>query len=891
MQKKDFNDTQINVLEEECHRLWLDIGQQRHQPVNYVPNSEILKINCSNDPAYPRYIIKDFRIFKGEAYKFFDKVNVRICESETLITPLQLAKLVFLTLMQGRKPHVSTVASVFSGICVFFAIMKERHIDVHLGMEDFLEYYALILGFSPTNEGLVKRFYVPSYPTLSQALNFRYSVRVYRSLQLPFTFENLSKKSEFNLLNQTCLDVMGLTFRDYYRGGSFNFLGLETGKHYIDHCANVFENNFQFAFALRKTYEGLEQILDAVEMPKAENNRSALIGSALTGVDIDAVAKLSMETVRGPHNLIVDAFRGHYNSCAAISSIFKMRVINKIIEISGLPARFDTQEFVRSVLISEFISDFGKSSESIYKEYISALRADDSFSEQKVVFENTYEKLIKICRDVTSQHSLTLPRNVDVVRGFIRRTFSNATFVPESLVGVVAVNRFCLGVESAGCALFVAITGWRRSEFGFPMSNLRISINTEPLDNLYTPWRFNVNWKLPKTHGDAKIDREITSNGYQIAHMASLLNLADNNKPALYRPKLKKNTEKIKGFDSSIYVSHRVEFLWLDFIENYSLFHDANSKNHPDLKHLSESLKSAVDAYKFWNSKKSKIFALFREGKLDKATSKLLIERLSGETLEFLKSGHKLSEGDSRWIVKEFMSGLPYPTAHAFRHIWAEAVLTRYRGDVGKFIRANFKHMDTRFFVAYLNNKEMNAIHKIAERTVINQIVRTYISTARKQYPGYAGGFHRFVSKAAKLTKVVSPEEQERLAKKISSNVISMKVNSWSTCMLRLGNQQSAKCAENGVPQRRNASPEFCLGCMHSDISEMNYAGIVLSVKDDVMACRNENLPNFMKSMHLRVVKVALARVRSLRKNSGKETYDKYIEYLEQTIEIALNDN
>lgn len=59
-----------------------------------------------------------------------------------------------------------------------------------------------------------------------------------------------------------------------------------------------------------------------------------------------------------------------------------------------------------------------------------------------------------------------------------------------------------------------------------------------------------------------------------------------------------------------------------------------------------------------------------------------------------------------RDICSEILDGVRYPSPHAFRHIWAEAVLTRYQGDVGAVIRHQFCHLDNSFFMAYLRDKD-----------------------------------------------------------------------------------------------------------------------------------------------------------------------------------------
>jgi hypothetical protein len=893
MKNSNLNTSTFNIYEKECRRLWQDISQKIYQPIEYDINSTVFEINYSVKSGHYSFVRKDFSIFDLDHYKFFDRININIDSTSISVTPIDLAKLVFLSLVQGRKPSSGYISGVFNGVSSFFALMRGKPIDAQLGEPDYEEYYETILSFIPTIEGLEKRLSAPSYGTAEASLNLSVAIKTYRSLGVPFTFSNLSKGTERELLNKVCLNVMGLTLQDYERAGSFNFLGLDVGKHYIDHCANVFEDNYQFAVALRKTHTNTERILKSIRLPERENSKSVLIGRTLTGAGVDAISAatgLSRSRIEIPHNLLLDEFRKQYNDCSILSSINSYEVISQIIQHASLPERFDTYEFVRSILIAEFVNDWNKPSEAIFLEYAAALKVDNSFLDKKNAIICTYEEFIDICLKSVKVNSKTLPKGSDKLSEFIKSQFSKATFVSDSLVGSDALNRLCFGVESAGSTLFIALTGWRRSEFGFPISSVTATINTEVLDNLYTPWRFNVSWYVPKSHRDAKLNREITSYAYQIAYMASLLNLSLNEKPALYKPQLKDRTDRAVAFKSGQFLDVRVDFLWLDFVENYTLFSSLDISEYPEINELKSSLCEAIPVYEFWRDpNKSKTLKHYREGSLDEKTTKLLDNKLSDETREFVKDvNNSMNLSTIISVSRELMSNLPYPTPHAFRHIWAEAVLTRYRGDIGKVLRANFKHMDERFFAAYLRNKEMNAVYRIAERTIINQIVRQHIRSADNEYQDYSGGFQRYVAKAARMTKVVTTKEREQLVDKIDIKVIGVKTTRWATCMLRSSNQHRAKCSVDGIPQRRNAAPEFCLSCMHADISEMNFKGIVLSIKDDVMACRNDNLPEFIKAQHIKVLKVALVRVRELKENSGKTDFDKYIDHLQESIDMAV---
>jgi hypothetical protein len=432
------------------------------------------------------------------------------------------------------------------------------------------------------------------------------------------------------------------------------------------------------------------------------------------------------------------------------------------------------------MLIAEYVNEWGKPSKSIFSEFISTLKNDDSYSGQANTFRFTHKGFLEVCRNAINEHAVSLPTSSEEISMFISNEFDRAKFVNSSLSGVDKLRRLCSDIESAACTLFVALSGWRKSEFGFPMASLSGTINIEILDNLYTPWRFNVNWELPKTHGDLKVNREITSYAYLVAYMASTINVSGDDEPALYRPGIKAKKENM--FQSAGFIDNRVDLLWIDFIHNYILFDECQIDEYSDLSEIRTQLREGLPIYEFNEVKnKTQVLAQYRDGSVDESISKLFDERLSSETKEFLKDeNNDLSEDVVRTVTRELLTDLPYPTPHAFRHIWAEAVLTRYRGDVGKVIRANFKHMDSSFFMAYLRNKETQIIVKIAERAVISKIVRQHFQEANEQYYDYTGGFQRYVSKTARLTKVVKPEDQVKVMEIISDRVISIKSNLWA---------------------------------------------------------------------------------------------------------------
>lgn len=877
-----------NPLEKECKRLWQDIVNRGFQQKKLDLNSEVIEVNCG------RSCVKcDFGWFKNDHYAFFDSITVIIDGQEKSVTPADLAKYMFFYLAQGEKPSSAQISSIFMGICVLFALMQTK--GKMLTENDYKEYFGLLLGFSHTENGLSKRLTSPAYESIRKPLNLHRTIRFLKNINAPFEFANLSPKRNQEILGEVVLEVVGITLRDFQNGGSFNFLGLDIGKHYIDHCGNRFEDFFQVAYALRKTFKKAEEVCDGKALPQEYTSKSAFIGRVLTGEGLEISLRASgykdieknLITYKETYDALLGEFKNQYESVATLAAINRYCVISQIIRNSELPDRFDAFEFVRSMLIAEYVNDWSKPSKSIFSEYISALKNGESYSGKENTFRLTHKGFLEVCRNVMNEHAVNLPKSSEEISAFIKNEFERAKFVNSSLNGADKLRRLCGDIESAGCTLFVALSGWRKSEFGFPMASLSGMINIEVLDNVYTAWRFNVNWAVPKTHGGSKVDREITSYAYLIAYMASTINLSGYDEPALYRPSIQAKVEN--KFQSGVFISSRVDLLWIDFIHNYSLFDENLIDKYLELSEIRSQLRGGLPVYEFIKfGNKTQVLNQYRDGTADESISKLFDERLSTETKAFLKDESiGLSEDVARSVTRELLADLPYPTPHAFRHIWAEAVLTRYRGDVGKVIRANFKHMSSSFFMAYLRNKETQVIVRIAERAVISKVVRQHYQGANEEYFDYAGGFQRYVSKTARMTKVVKPEDQVKVMEMISDRVISIKANLWATCMLREGSQHRAKCAEDGIPQRRNAEPKFCLGCIHSDISGMNYEGIVLSIKDDVVTCRNAELPAFLKTENAKTVQLALDRIKDLKKNSGKTNYDRYIAHLEESLEMA----
>ena len=265
-----------------------------------------------------------------------------------------------------------------------------------------------------------------------------------------------------------------------------------------------------------------------------------------------------------------------------------------------------------------------------------------------------------------------------------------------------------------------------------------------------------LKWFVPKTGGSTKINREVTSQCYQVAAQLNEVFGHEGDDPCLYS--YAGNAKKERINQSGTYIDNRVKANWEGFVRAYQPFNDVikldilNSKHtaqltideQKELEFLSAKysigsaryknlLSCAQEVKKDWlrlscssfNGRKAQkalkvSLVLFSEGKpLENTKHQEVIETyLSDKTKALLTSG-SVDLNDKKTMVdicSELLEGVRYPSPHAFRHIWAESVLTRYQGDVGAVIRHQFAHLDNSFFMAYLRDKDARGLMQSAKQ-------------------------------------------------------------------------------------------------------------------------------------------------------------------------------
>ncbi len=867
----------------------------------------------------------DFNLFEHPLLQFTDTVTVRFGGQYIPLNLMEFAKLIWLEVTAGLSITRNVCSQIINKLALIFYYLRERQL-CQLDVLDLEAFYALCLTQNFTKEGIKKRLSAPAYSTRFEPLTLKKLKQTLNRYGVTGVVGEISEKKSAKALNEACLSIMDMTQIAYVKGGSFNYLGLDVGKHYIDHCLHLFEKHCAYISAIQhvqKTLFEAQQCDENLKLQKFSTN--LILGKTLSGQSIEVIRgsfhdnKPSKEKFVSIESFVHQQFFDAFTSTERIVNAFKLDTINRILKECQLPDRYDAQEFIRALLFVDVFGEHGKSKQAIWEEYQATL-CKTVQPDETAALSVTLQEFESIAAFILSELKTKIPADTQGMRAFLK-SLSNTLPTPldkHPLNGMEYFNKMTSMIESAGTTGFVGLTGWRASEYGFSLSNIVIDINPNPLDNQYTPWRFHVRWQIPKTSGNTPLPREITLGSYILTAQLANLNLADKTKPAIYQA-----TTATQKEDSAKKIIKAMPTCWEDFVNHYSIFQDIEVwqrlNDKVSLTEMDEVVLNDLEStYRFdeapmramINMKKELNDALPRvllaqesdprktlgtrlreylEGRAPSDIAALFEAHLSEDTKIKLKSGEvELDKAGVRFARGELLGDAVHATPHAFRHIFAEAVLRRYRGDVGRFIRAHFKHLDERFFMAYLRDKEYRVIQQIATRNVINSVVRLHMDSIEDEHREYAGGVDRFLSKAIGITHVHSDEElKEKLAQAAVKRVLAIKSNPWASCLLRDGTQQNAKCSVNGEPQRQNAQPRLCLGCLNADIAEGNYIGIVVYIQQDVAACRTLELPWFIKEPHYHTVTLALKRVQELRHNSNNPTYDKFIAHLKETLLIA----
>ncbi len=674
-----------------------------------------------------------------------------------------------------------------------------------------------------------------------------------------------------------------ITYHDWKQGQSFNLLTLDYGRYYVEHCLNVFEEHAPLAIALRRTQLNEHQIAESLSIEPSTLN--TILCQILEGYKAEDINQESPNYVRRIQRTVLDHFRSAYRQTRFEHELMREDTLREIAGIFGLAQSPENVDRLRVVFWGWFQRGLRKETEELLGQCQTPV--------PWALFEQTLESVRRRCDDAP----LSMPSP---------KFFFEMGFEKKQDGGISNINRFIAWVAKAGLTGIVALTGWRRSEFGFPWSAIQQTRNTDKLDEYALPHRYQVDWYVYKTNGKVRTLREITFGTITMIDRLRHLNDSGTEQPCLYSV----NANRKDPSKSETAVDAAVINLWPDFVQHYPgfrLLDDLESwhklaeteasqelltmTQHRDRERLlalrpaqewdttavDENLRTAwLRARSEWprlafiwakNTNANRGWVVqYRQGVLREDWTELLNSHLSDETQKWLFSlsveGLRKNKEVGRTLSNEVLAESLYPSPHAFRHMWAESVYRRFDGDAGWIIRSQFKHISRRMWLAYIRNKDNRFILQSAKLQVTHSLVANFLSHKGE---GYAGQMTTLLRRLFQKTKILTPEEQKELAAKLATKEIeNLKSNPWGYCLLMRRSRHMAKCAQGGEPQRHNASPELCLGCIHNLMQSNNVEWMIFHVSAHVDALNNPIVPSIFKKSSYELVRNTARHIRKL---------------------------
>ncbi|AIY66107.1 hypothetical protein [Pseudoalteromonas piratica] len=804
-------------------------------------------------------------------------------------------KVYWLETTQGYKSLESYRAS-FNGLCLLVNFLVEHNTKV-INKEN-IEHYIEYLLTHTYDKGKVLK-----------TLNFK-SYAIYRvCASLNDIKQSIIARSDFSLvhssINAKCVTLAEkqvietlssgeMSLKDWKAGKSFNYLKLDYGKYYIEHCSSFFNKHYALARALYETSQDAGELVEKAGWPVKPDTK-AYASLCLLNLSPEEIAKKRNINLAKTKTLksIVEArflayFTKYHKHMSQLDRDNRVEFFAHLDIESLTESQVDKLNFICDQLI------YGESQEKI-KCWIDEID-NDYINFDKVI--DSYSATIE-CIAVNKkqrQHKQELPdQDFYIGIGLEEPTGSKNGYIIQ----------FYRKVLAAGFTDIASNLGWRESEFGFNFNAIKVEDNLDFIDQERFPNRYMVNWVVPKTHGDKLLNREITYSAFSKIRLMRDFLSSGNDLPCLYAVE----SSNKKPSASATPLQRAVQSMWVHFATHYEPFDiieqieiletlkkkakDGECLSHNDFEKLKELEKKYIDekwehfdrdpmlkkakarirkelpvvAFHLMNNEckaKNNWVLRYKDRTLSPELMSVLDENFSEETKSFISQiTEKPIATLTKQLSSELVSDCIYPTPHALRHMWAEAVYRRFDGDVGWMIRSQFKHISPSMWLAYIADKANGPINDKAKVDVINSVVKSFIE---KKGQGYAGKLSSYLRRAFKKTKIVNLKSFEvELNQFIESEFVSIKANPWGFCLLKRRNQAKAKCAENGIPRREKAAPKYCLGCSNNLTQHTNIDYIYFTIMKDVALLNDcESIPKAFLKESFDLVYNAFKHIRSL---------------------------
>ena len=838
----------------------------------------------------------NFSWFDLSAYSAAKDYVITVDEQQFSVNTSTLAWILWCDAVSNTANNQSRM-TIFQNLLRLFGFLTQENIDT-VTTQSLPSLLEVMLTHSANETGLSKRVGVNSVPVFFQFYPRQIEVSCKLLGMQDTVIHSISKKRLTSSLNEVLMSVADMSYADYVEGGSFNFLTLDIGQHYVNHLNSLFNQHFFAAYAVAQV---MNQKLEILGKYGDTSLNLQLIRAALSethSAEQTTLINLNKRAFETFNKRVSLAYEKHYKDAVKQYAIFSDTALDILLERLELVCNEDNKSFIKSLLSIE-LSQSGISEEQIIDDFTDTLEYLANSSKLTLdKFEIEKEKLID-----------ELVEQTEIVK-------------PDANISSIA--HFDTKIGRYGFTNVMALLGWRESEYTFPEAAINLSLNPDLVDQARYPIRFQVKWKVPKTGGETKINREITLNSYILLKQLQRLHCSDETQAMLFKSDADNQSIDIGARANTACVTG-----WQHFSDNYVHFVELDTldelqeKSAKDVLTISEQTTLMGLSGRYASSSKTQqmryvrrkvredlpkliaagvinesgfrtgihLIDAYRNNTMSDENRLVWDERLPLEQKEYissLESDTKIDRGSVNDILNTIKSDCAYPTPHAFRHIWAECVYRRYSGDVGWLIRTNFKHFGEQFYRRYLREKHMQTSEELAKRRVISSILTSHLNAMKyDESRDFGGKMDVFLRRVFKQTKVITPEKYgQALSEFANLEIADIKANPWGFCMLKSRNQHRAKCAEDGVPQRDKAGVEFCIGCTNHLVEQEHVTFIIINVVNHVTALK-QPMPLVFKAESQRIVKETIKTLKQLDKNNKTKANVRYIEEMQSALNTS----
>ncbi|TON22644.1 hypothetical protein CGH62_23320, partial [Vibrio parahaemolyticus] len=492
----------------------------------------------------------------------------------------EYAKLVCLSVISPTSFEYALPA--YQMMLHLFAFLKENS-ETSLTASLLESFWTSFMARTVNQYGFVNRISTPSYRGAITPFRFHTIRNNLKALGVVGVIDSsLTQKKIEKSLDEICQSQYSTTLTEFKKGVSLNFLGLELGQYYVDYLNQVYQNDFLYTSVCRLVFESIDTKYGMKSLDSGSSNplREVMLTAILEGVEYKSTAHRVGINFNALTVEVKDALFEEYSKRLELVTSLKDQSIEALVIQLGLPSRSDSVELIRILMLQKYLGLEGhKTPNEVWLGYLLSL--DKTFLETESLSQLSVNDVYEKMQTIVSKQRLEREQFLADFGAWATEKLShsdNKTY--QTFKAVIDISLHAM------TNLVVAWTGYRQSEFGFPLRAIQPESNLDILDNAHVPFRFKLKWFVPKTGGSTKINREVTSQCYQVAAQLNEVFGHEGDEPCLYS--YAGNAKKERINQSGTYIDNRVSANWEGFVRAYQPFNDVIKLDTLNSKHTTQ---------------------------------------------------------------------------------------------------------------------------------------------------------------------------------------------------------------------------------------------------------------------------------------------------------------